>query len=93
MKFIFLLLVYFAGFSTAIYFLAPPLESQEEQTSSNQTSTTEKSTNFNFDSQQFVKSFNAGIHKCIDFGKVAAKRTAKFLKEKAIEIQSEGENS
>jgi hypothetical protein len=36
----------------------------------------------NFDKQEFVTSFNSGMHKCIDFGKVAAQNTAKYIKEK-----------
>jgi len=40
-----------------------------------------------FNSDEFVKSFNTGIHKCLAFGKVAAIHTAEFLKEKIQEIR------
>jgi hypothetical protein len=40
-----------------------------------------------FDSQEFAKSFNAGMHKCLAFGKVAALHTAEFIKEKVKEIR------
>jgi hypothetical protein len=78
-KFIFLLIVYFAGFATAIYMLAPPPEGGTDKPFGNISSS--------FDSQEFVKSFNAGIHKCLAFGKVAACHTAEFIKEKIEEIR------
>ena len=75
-KFIFLLIVYFAGFATAIYTLAPTPESQACQLS-------EKSLVYSaLKSDEFAKSFNQGMHKCIDFGKQAACRTGKFINQK-----------
>jgi hypothetical protein len=84
-KFIFLFIVYFAGFSTAIYFLAPPPE--------NDTGGFDEKglINSSFDSEQFVASFNTGMHKCVDFGKEAALRTAKFIKDKIREKQLQAE--
>lgn len=80
-KFIFMLIVYFAGFTSAIYMLAPTPEGG-----------TGKSINIPFsssklDSEEFVKSFNAGIHKCLAIGKVAACHTAEFIKEKIEEMR------
>jgi len=83
-KFIFLFIVYFAGFCTAIYMLAPPPENQERLLDGN--------THFNFDSEEFVKSFNSGMHKCVDFGKEAAQRTAKYIKEKVNEKQLQADS-
>ena len=80
-KFIFLLIVYFAGFSTAIYMLAPAPEGSADQSFSSISSAS------TFDSQEFAKSFNAGIHKCLVFGKVAAIHTAEFIKEKVQEMR------
>jgi hypothetical protein len=34
-----------------------------------------------------VKSFNAGMHKCVAFGKVVAIHTAEFIKERLQEIR------
>ena len=85
-KFIFLCIVYFAGFATAIYMLAPPPEGQ-----ANQPGTTD-STQINFDSQEFVNSFNSGMHKCLDLGKVAALRTAKYIKEKVQDKQLQADS-
>lgn len=83
-KFIFLFIVYFAGFSSAIYILAPPPENHERLLDSN--------THFNFDSDEFVKSFNSGMHKCVDFGKEAAQRTAEYIKEKVNEKQTQADS-
>jgi hypothetical protein len=80
-KFIFLLIVYFAGFATAIYMLAPAPEGSTDKSFCNISSAS------TFDSEEFVKSFNAGIHKCLAFGKVAAIHTAEFIKEKIEEMR------
>jgi len=75
-KLIFLLIVYFAGFATAIYCLAPVPENQASQLG-------EKSfANSALKSDEFARSFNAGMHKCIDFGKDTAQRVSTFLKQK-----------
>lgn len=75
-KLIFLLIVYFAGFATAIYCLAPVPENQSSQVG-------EKSfVNSALKSNEFAQSFNAGMHKCLDFGKTAAQRVGTFLKQK-----------
>lgn len=84
-KLIFLLIVYFAGFATAIYCLAPVSEDQTSKTC-------ERSLAFSaLKSDEFAKSFNAGMHKCIDFGRDAAYRVAKVLKQKFEERQNQSE--
>ena len=84
-KLVFLLIVYFAGFATAIYCLAPAPENQATQTS-------EKSFAFSaIKSDEFAKSFNAGMHKCIDFSKDAALRVGKILKQKIDERQQKAD--
>ena len=85
-KIIFLFIVYFAGFATAIYMLAPPPEGQAHQYSAADNS------HFNFDSQEFVKSFNSGMHKCVDFGKEATLRTYEYIREKVREHRLEAES-
>ena len=80
-KFIFLLIVYFAGFATAIYMLAPTPEGSSNKSFNNITSASA------FNSQQFAKSFNAGMHKCLAFGKETAIRTAAFIREKLQEMR------
>jgi hypothetical protein len=80
-KFIFLLIVYFAGFATAIYMLAPAPEGSANQSFDNISSAS------TFNSQEFAKSFNTGMHKCLAFGKEAAWHTAEFIKEKLKEMR------
>ena len=81
-KFVFLLVVYFAGFATAVYCLAPVPEDRAGQ------SDDEKSFVYSaFKSDEFAKSFNTGMHKCIDFSKNAASRAGEFIKQKLDERQ------
>ena len=79
-KLIFLLVIYFAGFATAIYTLAPVPDDKVRQPFDGSTAYS------GFKSDDFAKSFNAGMHKCIDFGKDAAWRTAAFIKQKVKEM-------
>jgi hypothetical protein len=80
-KFLFLLIVYFAGFATAIYILAPAPGNQVSQCAEKTLSSSA------FKSDEFVQSFNGGMHKCLDFGKDAAWRVGKYLKQKLDEKQ------
>ena len=79
-KFIFLLIVYFAGFATAIYTLAPVPESKAGPAAVRASGQGSHVT-----SEEFVESFNTGMRKCIDFGKDAALRVARYIKQKADE--------
>jgi len=80
-KFVFVLIVYFAGFATAVYCLAPPPESTTISTSQKNV------LGAKFRSDQFAKSVNTGIYKCIDLGKDAATRAAQVIREKMEEAQ------
>jgi len=74
-KLIFLLVVYFAGFITAIYCLAPVPENADNRA-------VDKSFAHSvLKSDEFATAFNQGLHKVIDFSKSAALRTADFIKE------------
>lgn len=80
-KLIFLLIVYFAGFATAIYTLAPVPKQQAGWPR-------EKSFAYSaLKSDEFAKSFNSGMHKCVHFGKDVAWRAGKFIKQKLDEKQ------
>jgi hypothetical protein len=80
-KFLFLLIVYFAGFATAIYVLAPAPQNHVSQGAQKTLSSSA------FKSDEFTKSFNSGMHKCLDFGKDVACRVGKYLKQKLDEKQ------
>jgi len=84
-KFVFLLIVYFAGFATAIYTLAPVPENNAARRPSLVARLTGHESRIT--SQELAKSVNTGIHKCIDFGKDAAWRTAKLIKQKIDQKQ------
>ena len=80
-RLIFTFIVYFAGFATAIYFLAPPPDGETAGF------TKAGVPHANFDSREFVQSFNTGMRKCLEFGKEAAQRTAKLVREKVKELR------
>ena len=74
-KLIFLLVVYFFGFATAIYCLAPVPQNTGNQTG-------EKSfAHSALKSDEFATAFNEGLHKLINFSKSAALRTANLIKQ------------
>ena len=79
-KLVFLLIVYFAGFATAIYCLAPAPEAQPGE---------ESFTLSAVKSNQFAQSFNVGMHKCLDFAKDATLRVSSFIKQKLDERQAD----
>ncbi len=79
-KFIFMLIVYFAGVASAIYALAPTPQGDDSKGGV---------LNTDFEVSSFAKSFNSGLHKAIGAGKEAAQHAAKFLKEKFDEYQSQ----
>lgn len=81
-RFIFTLAVFFAGFASAIYTLAPTPEGKSAEQRSEKSSPESK-----FNSEEFVEDFNTGMHKALELGKKAAVRTGKLLKEKLKEMQ------
>jgi predicted MFS family arabinose efflux permease len=78
-KFVFLLIVYCAGFATAVYYLAPtPEQKSGPSMQLAQVGSALKT-------QELIKSFNSGMHKCIGFSKEAADEAAKLLQAKIEE--------
>jgi hypothetical protein len=83
-KLIFLLIVYFAGFATAIYCLAPVPENQGDKSA-------EQGLVYSaFKSDEFAQSFNSGMHKAVDFSKDAAWRASKYIRQKLDERNDDG---
>jgi hypothetical protein len=80
-KFVFMLIVYFAGFATAIYCLAPAPEGMK--------GTAHAGTLLDsaLTSDRLVRSVNTGMHKCVDMGKETAVRAAKLIQEKMEETR------
>jgi len=83
-KLIFLLIVYFAGFATAIYTLAPAGENQADM------SVEKGFLDSALKSDEFARSFNSGLHKAVDYGKAVAVRVSEFVKQKLDERSDEG---
>jgi hypothetical protein len=77
-KFVSLLIVYAAGFATAVYCLAPTPEQTSQPLQLAQLGSA-------LNSQKLVSSFNSGMHKCISFGKEAALEAAKLIRTKMDE--------
>jgi hypothetical protein len=78
-KIIFLLIVYFAGFASAIYCLAPVPENGSHRS-------IEKGFGYSaLKSDEFAHSFNSGLHKCLDLAKDAARQAGKFMKQRLDE--------
>lgn len=84
-KFVFLLVVYAAGFVTAIYCLSPAPEPTPG--TSGQGSLTFKA----LKSDEFARSVNSGVHKAIDLSKEAAQRAAQRIRKKIQEAQSKSD--
>jgi len=82
-KIIFLLVVYFAGFATAIYCLAPVPEDRANQTGER------TFVHSVFKSDEFAQSFNVGMHKALDFAKDAAQQAGEFVKQKLEERRAD----
>jgi hypothetical protein len=84
-KFVFVLVVYFAGFATAIYCLAPAPEGQK--------GTPQGKGLFGsaLRSDRIVASVNSGIHKCIGVGKEAATLAALKIQEEVAKAQLQSE--
>ena len=85
-KLVFLLIVYFAGFATAIYTLAPVPENQIQADASAEKGFLHSA----FKSDEFAMSINSGIHKAVDYGKAVAVRVSEFVKQKLNERGDEG---
>ena len=82
-KLIFFLIVYFAGFATAIYCLTPVTQNRDAKLS-------ERGFAYSaLKSDEFAKSFNSGMHKCADFGKDVSWRLGRFIKQKLDERKTD----
>ncbi|MHC4115013.1 MAG: hypothetical protein ACYSSL_06820 [Planctomycetota bacterium] len=85
-KFIFLLIVYFAGFATAIYCLAPSA-GQNEIGQASEKMFVESACK----SEQFAQSFNSKMHIALDYAKGASRRVGRFIKQQINKsAESEG---
>ncbi|MCH8194361.1 MAG: hypothetical protein IIA65_10155 [Planctomycetes bacterium] len=81
-KFVFMLIVYSAGFATAIYLTAPmPSEGRASQSQKN-------GLYGSVDSRKLAGAMNTGMHKVADLSKELAIRASALIKERVKEIQA-----
>ena len=75
-KLIFIFIIFFAGFATGIYCLAPVPEAKAADA--------EESgfVHSAFKSDEFAQSFNVKMHRCLDYTKDATCRAGSYLKQK-----------
>ncbi len=78
-KFILLLIVYFAGFATAIYTLAPVPDSENSSQSEHSFAHSA------LKSDEFAQKFNVQLHRCIDFIREKSCEAGEYIKEKINE--------
>lgn len=81
-KFVLLLIVYSAGFATAIYCLSPAPDLKPGQLNGTGRILAK------LKSEEFTQSVNSGMHKAIAFGKEAATKAAGMIREKIDEAQT-----
>jgi len=81
-KFVFLLIVYFAGFATAIYCLVPAPENQMNEKF-------QESSGYSSAKAGFVQSFNVAMHKCLNVAKDISVEMSKLIKQKLDERRAE----
>ncbi len=79
-KLIRLLIVYFAGFLTAVYFLVPA-----EQQGPQSAIASEMQINQPVSKSEILQSVSNGLHKCVDVTKEAAKDVGTKIKQKIDE--------
>jgi hypothetical protein len=75
-KFVILLITYFAGFATAIYMLAPASQQNGQG-----------GLDSSFASGQLVQSLNTGLQKCVAVTKAAAKDAGGYIRQKLNETE------
>jgi len=81
-KFVFLLIVYCAGFATAVYCLAPTPKQGAGSLNLAGIAGTIKS-------EELAKSVSSGIHKCVGLGQGAAAEVAKRIQAEIKKARSE----
>jgi hypothetical protein len=82
-KLLFMLVVYFAGFATAVYFLAPVDEDMTASVNSD-----ESYIHRQFDTEKFAKTTSVRLHEFISFAGDKASGVSELLKEKLAQSRS-----
>lgn len=80
-KIIFVLMVYFSGFASAIYWLAPNPETSQGSSSRFRLS------NGEYSKEDLTQKMNSGMHKAMGLSREAAEQAGKLIQQKIIEYQ------
>ncbi len=79
-KLLFILIVYFAGFATAVYFLAPVDEEMTASVNSGESYMLRQ-----FDTEQFAQATSVRLHEFFSFAGDKASEVSELIKEKLAE--------
>jgi hypothetical protein len=80
-KFVILLIAYFAGFATAVYLLTPASQRNVQ--------TVQAGLDSSIASSQAVQSLNTGLHKAVEVTKAAAKDAGGYIRQKLNETNKD----
>jgi len=87
-KILFMLIVYFSGFATAIYTLSPGSEEKIGGFTTNSTSRIE-SLSSGFESEKFTEKMRSGVSKCLSFAGEKSVQIRELIKAELSERQSQ----
>jgi len=83
---LFTLIVYFAGFATAIYALAPVADAQTHSKAAQVKTRNHSDTGSK--SEQFASAFNSHMRKCLSVAEEQAEKLGEFIKAKLAESRT-----
>ena len=84
-KLLFMLIVYFAGFATAVYFIAPVDEEMKASVNSD-----ESYRQGQFDTEQFAQATSARLHEFFSFAGDKASEVSELIKQRLAEGRDNG---
>jgi zona occludens toxin (predicted ATPase) len=84
MKFLFLLMIFFAGFATAIYVVvpAPAQAGDQAQVSSDTQVDSQDSSAVVINHSKFTRIMSISVHKFVDIAKEGANKAVEYIKER-----------
>ena len=90
-RILFALIVYFAGFATAIYALAPVADANVKSDSRARQVKVSKNTDSGSKSEKFASAFNTQMRKCISIAEEKGAKVGELIKAKLAEQRTKGE--
>lgn len=90
-RILFALIVYFAGFATAIYALAPVADADAKPRSGSREVKVHNHTDSGSKSKRFALAFNSQMRKCISVAEEQGAKIGEFIKAKLAERPENGQ--